>query len=145
MPPLDVESAANTLRGVLIGRTAQTAAKTLSDVATLATAASTWTGGTGQKRVGCPATAVGEALLAWKEGSDLMKVNTAFPLLHGLDPAVRTISNTFTFRHSYFRRVPVWLHCCALSKPSVCRSFSGLRVHRRPRVPHSAVFWLIWP
>lgn len=74
MPPLDVESAADTLRSVLIGRTAQTAAKTLSDVAAPAPAASTGTGGAEQKRVRCPATAVGEALLAWKEGSGLMKV-----------------------------------------------------------------------
>lgn len=96
MPPRDVESAADTLRGVLIGRTAQTAAKMLSDVAALGTVASAGTSGTEQKSAGYPATAVGEALLAWKEGRGLMKVSIihAVQLWLELDLTAKTVVNT---------------------------------------------------
>lgn len=78
MLPPDVESAAATLRAVLIGRTAQVAAKTLSDAAA-ATARTTPTGaaaaaGAERSRSGWPAIAVAEALLSWKEGRGLMQV-----------------------------------------------------------------------
>lgn len=77
MPPLDVEAAADTLRAVLIGRTAPIAAKTLSSEDSSATSASTKAGLMERKRMlSCPATVVGRALLAWKEGSGPMKVTT---------------------------------------------------------------------
>lgn len=74
MLPLDVESAAASLRAVLIGRTAPIAAKTLSDVATTAKAAMTGAEEAERTRAMYPATAVGEALLLWKEGGGPMKV-----------------------------------------------------------------------
>ncbi|CAM9363301.1 unnamed protein product [Ectocarpus fasciculatus] len=74
MPPLDVEAAADTLRAVLIGRTAPIAAKTLIKGASSAPAVSTEAGLMERKRMSsCPATAVGRALLAWKEDSGPMK------------------------------------------------------------------------
>lgn len=78
MLPPDVESAAATLRAVLIGRTAQIATKTLSGASATARAASTGAAAAAaeaeRNRTGWPATAVGEALLLWKEGGGLMQV-----------------------------------------------------------------------
>ncbi|CAN0384762.1 unnamed protein product, partial [Ectocarpus sp. 8 AP-2014] len=81
MPPLDVEASADTLRAVFIGRTAPIASKTLSSEDS---SVSPEAGLMEQKRMlSCPATAVGRALLAWKEGSGPMKgapASTGFSL-----------------------------------------------------------------
>lgn len=75
MLPVDVESAATSLRAVLIGRTATIAANTLSDAAATARKASTGAEEAERTRTtGWPATAVGEALLLWMAGDGLMQV-----------------------------------------------------------------------
>ncbi|CAN0135886.1 unnamed protein product, partial [Scytosiphon promiscuus] len=72
-PSRDVQAAASALRAVLIGCTATIAARTLSRTASTSSAMSTPTGQTEGRIAGWPTTAVGEALLAWRNGSGLMK------------------------------------------------------------------------
>ncbi|CAM9996297.1 unnamed protein product [Ectocarpus sp. 13 AM-2016] len=101
MPPLDVEAAADTLRAVLIGRTAPIAAKTLSSEPSSGTSVSTEAGLMEQKgMLSCPATAVGRALLAWKEGSGPMKgapASTGFALCNVL----ANLAMNESFRESF--------------------------------------------
>ncbi|CAN0064567.1 unnamed protein product, partial [Ectocarpus sp. 4 AP-2014] len=106
MSPLDVEAAADTLCVVLIGRTAPIAAKTLSSEASSATSVSTEAGLMEQKRLlSCPATAVGRALLAWKEGSGPMKdapASTGFALCNVL----ANLAMNENFRESFAKSYP---------------------------------------
>lgn len=74
-PPLDVETAAATLRAVLHGRTALAATKTFRCICTATATAGAWDGREG--RVGVPAMVIGGSLLAWKEGKGLMQVKDA--------------------------------------------------------------------
>ena len=63
--PLDVEAAAAVLCTILLGRTASSAAKTLQDKTAVNTA---------RAGIGSPAVVIASALLAWKEGTGLMRV-----------------------------------------------------------------------